>query len=396
MAGNGGIKNGIRRAVFADVSNNAARVPIVDAKHAMPKSNIGKENAPQGKSTFLQPAQRPKNYASVADLRSFHQARETEAIPRAAHLVPLNDSHAPAVPKHGAAKKTMIYNDAESNQPHSQQYHHETAQTRQQPTDRKSPRQYRSQPHLKADQPVLRRTQSRTLNDHSKQHEPVVLQDEDVVDTPYVDAVEDLRLLDWPVREVDEKDLEHHADIYDDIDVRALQALGQDLAVAVGSESEVLPIEATSLSQQGVATQPLSEAEEYWDEDEEFYDDQGYTTAHSYRSLGDNTTGGATTVIVPKVTAKIQRELDNAKVLVESRLTQEELDEEAWDVSMVAEYGDEIFDYMKQLEVRRSCPRVPACPLEWMTDRSFFRPRCSRILTIWTIRPRSSGPCGRC
>ena len=31
--------------------------------------------------------------------------------------------------------------------------------------------------------------------------------------------------------------------------------------------------------------------------------------------------------------------------------TEEELEEEAWDVSMVAEYGDEIFAYMRELEV---------------------------------------------
>ncbi|KAI1337479.1 cyclin-like protein [Xylariaceae sp. FL0016] len=86
-------------------------------------------------------------------------------------------------------------------------------------------------------------------------------------------------------------------------------------------------------------------------DDEDYYDDQGYTTAHSFRSRGDNTTGGVTTVMFPpKLTKKGQAELDAAKLYVEERRTPEEIQEDDWDVSMVAEYGDEIFQYMKQLE----------------------------------------------
>lgn len=96
-----------------------------------------------------------------------------------------------------------------------------------------------------------------------------------------------------------------------------------------------------------------SEPEEYWEEDEEeeIYDEQGYTTAHSYRSRGENTTGGATTVLFPKVTNKAKKELAEAKAIVESARTPEEIEDEAWDTSMVAEYGDEIFAYMRELEV---------------------------------------------
>jgi hypothetical protein len=99
----------------------------------------------------------------------------------------------------------------------------------------------------------------------------------------------------------------------------------------------------------------VSEPEEYWEEEEEeeLYDEQGYTTAHSYRSRGDNTTGGATTVLFPKVTNKVKKELALAKDIVESSRTAEEIEDEQWDTSMVAEYGDEIFHYMRELEV---CP----------------------------------------
>jgi G2/mitotic-specific cyclin 3/4 len=92
--------------------------------------------------------------------------------------------------------------------------------------------------------------------------------------------------------------------------------------------------------------------EEYWDEEdeEEYYDADGYTTARSLRSRGDNTTGGVTLVLVPRVTAKTQRELEAAKQFVELHRSPEDVEDEQWDTSMVAEYGDEIFEYMHSLE----------------------------------------------
>ncbi|KAI9754898.1 MAG: hypothetical protein M4579_004498 [Chaenotheca gracillima] len=98
----------------------------------------------------------------------------------------------------------------------------------------------------------------------------------------------------------------------------------------------------------------LNEQEEYWEdeEDEENYDDEGYTTARSYRSRGDNTTGGVTTVLFPKVTAKVKKELLAAQQLVELSRTVEEIEDESWDTSMVAEYGEEIFQYMRDLEIK--------------------------------------------
>ncbi|KAK5627188.1 hypothetical protein RRF57_002903 [Xylaria bambusicola] len=88
------------------------------------------------------------------------------------------------------------------------------------------------------------------------------------------------------------------------------------------------------------------------DEEDHCYDDKGYTTAHSYRSHGDNTTGGVTTVMFPpKVTKKGQAEIEAAKQIVESRRTTDEIQEDAWDISMVAEYGDEIFEYMRKQEM---------------------------------------------
>jgi hypothetical protein len=100
-----------------------------------------------------------------------------------------------------------------------------------------------------------------------------------------------------------------------------------------------------------------SEPEEYWDEEEEDnYDEEGYVTARSYRSRGESTTGGATTVLFPHANQKVKRELAAAKEIVEATRTAEEIEDECYDTSMVAEYGDEIFDYMKQLEVCKPTP----------------------------------------
>lgn len=95
-----------------------------------------------------------------------------------------------------------------------------------------------------------------------------------------------------------------------------------------------------------------SEPEEYWDDEEdENEDDDGYNTARSYRSRGDNTTGGTTTVLFPKFTQKVKRELALAKQIVEATRTVEDIEDEFWDTSMVADYSDDIFEYMKEQEV---------------------------------------------
>ena len=100
----------------------------------------------------------------------------------------------------------------------------------------------------------------------------------------------------------------------------------------------------------------VSEPEEYWDDEgEENYDEEGYATARSFKSRGENTTGGATTVLFPKFNQRTRKEIAAAKELVEGSKTVEELEDEAWDTTMVAEYGEEIFQYMKDLEVRETC-----------------------------------------
>jgi len=92
--------------------------------------------------------------------------------------------------------------------------------------------------------------------------------------------------------------------------------------------------------------------EEYYEEeDDEYYDAEGYTTARSIRSRGDNTTGGLTTFLEPRVTARVMKELQCAAEYVAATRSPDDVEDEAWDTSMVAEYGDDIFEYMRKLEV---------------------------------------------
>ena len=88
------------------------------------------------------------------------------------------------------------------------------------------------------------------------------------------------------------------------------------------------------------------EYDEEEDDEEEFYDSANTVLK------GDNTTGGATVVLAPRYTSKVHKELAEAKLVVESTRTAEDIEDEQWDTSMVAEYGEEIFEYMRTLEER--------------------------------------------
>ncbi|KAL2862750.1 cyclin family protein [Aspergillus lucknowensis] len=96
-----------------------------------------------------------------------------------------------------------------------------------------------------------------------------------------------------------------------------------------------------------------SEPEEYWDdEDEENEEDDGYITARSYRSRGENTTGGATTLLFPRYNQQVKRELALAKQVVDATRTVEDIEDDFCDTSMVAEYSEEIFEYMREQEIK--------------------------------------------
>ncbi|KAK2882498.1 hypothetical protein FQN49_000297 [Arthroderma sp. PD_2] len=112
------------------------------------------------------------------------------------------------------------------------------------------------------------------------------------------------------------------------------------------------PSDATVSSRKYDYSLAQSEPEEYWEEDEEDnYDEDGYATARSCRSR-DNTTGGATMVLFPKVSQQARRELALAKQIVDTSTSLDEYEEEFRDTTMVAEYGSEIFQYLRELELK--------------------------------------------
>lgn len=159
-------------------------------------------------------------------------------------------------------------------------------------------------------------------------------------------------------------DLDLQASIFEQIN--SFQTKSDDLEEEFlpALETQVSEIEPPKEAKDGIkiinAPSPaVDEVDEevYWEEDEdgEFFDAQGYKTGHSIRSLGD-TTGGMTVFCVPRMTVRVERELAAARVFVESTRSEEDIEDENWDTSMVAEYGDEIFQYMKDLEVSGEPP----------------------------------------
>ena len=92
------------------------------------------------------------------------------------------------------------------------------------------------------------------------------------------------------------------------------------------------------------------------DEGDDGHESSDYTrgglAAGARSRHGDNTTGVTTQVMVPKWTSKARNEI--SRLNLHYAALQDE-DEEA-DISMVAEYGDDIFAYMRELEVGHPSP----------------------------------------
>ena len=193
----------------------------------------------------------------------------------------------------------------------------------------KNPRHYKSQPQLRKEKPlVFRRTQSRHFGHYEE-----------------FDKYDD--------NDTEAGALEH-------LPEHSPQTTEASDSNTPGSGDK--PVASVSPSVASSNNPPILPAaydfKEYWDEDEdeEFYEEQGHTTAHPCGSHGDNTTGEATTLVTPKVTANVQQEGEIAKAIVQDSRAEDEIEEEALDGSIFAEYSEEIFQYMKSLEVRHLGP----------------------------------------
>lgn len=328
-ANGAGFKGPAKRSAFGDLSNTAGHT----VRHNMPTNDLAKNTIPKPAATAKLVPYKDDNKENA-----IKKGKNTDALHRPAQrpsigLKPSSNSHAlaaqhdhraqPVIKQTVARKPTVVYSDEQQQRPQSLS------------------RQYRSQPHLKSvEGPVLRRTQSK----HQVHEEYSATTDEELYGEPYEDALEEL-----PREEP----------AYVPAGSGPVGLPGPvDPPIAVDTKP-MQPVAAHSMH--AISSGPLMpEPEESWDEDDEddLYDEQGYTTAHSMKSYGDNTLG-ATALLAPKVTSKVQRELEEARQFVDSTRPQEDIDEEEWDVSMVAEYGEEIFQYMRELEVSRTTWMTP-------------------------------------
>ena len=365
-----------KRAAFGDVSNtsralNHAKDDLVvsvkgnGTEYVKPQV-LEKENA------LSRPAQRPLTATVKTTILGLNKSNQSAPLTTTSNKITAVPSVIPAQvvrPRASSKRVTAIYKDENSAKPQQtlepvKQQNIPVASVPIPPVHQTlGPRHHKSQPQLKLNQPVLRRTQSKYMHNVL----PTVLSDAIL---PSSSSIVDFK--DAPVAE--EPKLPSVAD--NSYDYQSYDAPAQSVVKVDSIDTE--PAVQTIDDYVPEERQLPSEPEEYWEEEEEVYDEQGYTTAHSYRSRGDNTTGGATTVMIPKLNTKVERELEAAKLIVEGSRTREEIEDDMWDTSMVAEYGDEIFGYMRELEVspeiflcfgfhlsRRSC-RLDATPAQAM------------------------------
>lgn len=366
-----GFRGPAKRAAFGDMTNVSKQAVYtrdegksikVYASNGVNNNNGGaplnKENAVYSKDSFSRPAQRLPNISST---RTVLENKSSDANKKTSR----NNVQETYVRKdtHNATKAPA---PSTQNAPALQ------------------PRHYKSQPQLKSQrqQASLRRTQS-------KQLEKIV---------PKADVELDSKSSNPAVMSLQEADYPYDQGAYLDSMYLPIET-GVDLDMLQKEEYPESHIKLPEISEEEpivpISYDPsvpaMSEPEECWEEadDEDFDDqDQAYTTAHSVRSR-DMTAGGATEIVpLPRVTARVQRELEDAREEVERTRTQDEVEEELWDVSMVAEYGDEIFEYMRELEVKS---HVCIALISKLT--TFCRSECFLTRTTWITKPRFSGQC---
>jgi G2/mitotic-specific cyclin 3/4 len=336
----GGLKAAAKRTAFGDVSNTtkevaAARDISTAPGKPLPQPVVRPMVAQENVAAFLRPAQRPLN-AAVKPSFAPNPIESGANSAKVANLLQHNGI--------GSRPSAAVYRDpsAADQPPQPTVQNHGPVPTG--PAYQSlAPRHYKSQPYLKPDQYAVQCVQTKPVKPATIEPvAPAIPSDpiyEDALEQPLPQSPKDSYESYMQLLEEKENGVIHG--VHEFREAHEVNEVAKAL-VSVGEAPRQLP-----------ALPQGSEPEEHWEEeeDEEIYDEQGYTTAHSYRSRGDNTTGGATTVLLPKVTNKVKKELADAKALVESSRTAEEIDDEAWDTSMVAEYGEEIFAYMRELEV---------------------------------------------
>ncbi|KAJ5746341.1 hypothetical protein N7520_011523 [Penicillium odoratum] len=148
---------------------------------------------------------------------------------------------------------------------------------------------------------------------------------------------------------------------------RASDSTESDTTISDTEDSKAAP--STSLK---VSAPMVSEPEEHWEEEDSL------TAPSTLRA--DNTTGGTTTVIYPKFTASTKRQILQARQIVEAARTEEDILEDFYDTSMVAEYNSEIFLHLRQKEVSM----LPIA--DYMANQAEIQWSMRAVLMDWLVQ----------
>lgn len=317
MFQNGVPKNAPRRAAFGDVSNTAKQVQgsrddasLAGKKHLKVSEKPSAVVVEKKPAALSQPAQRPMSVTGIKGLlNTVSQPKPLEPSAKQLGVPQQTANTRKTLNKRGTVFKDPSEPLAEKKELTSKETKSETNEAKHAPT---APSQ------------------------QAIQEEDVALKEE--LEEPLLDELDpSIALSDLPEEE-------------DDVS----KVNGDDCKVqGVKQSSKPEELDRVAKPCESIEQIPIqSEPEEYWDEEEdENEEDDGYITARSYRSRGDNTTGATTAMLFPRFTQRVKRELARAKQIVEESRTQEDIEEELWDTSMVADYNDDIFDYMKEQEV---------------------------------------------
>ena len=355
-----------KRTVFADVSNTARAAGVqvkddinisskVKAAALAPSLAASIQQFTKSSANFLRPAQRPLSQAPIKATSYTSSSGVTAvAVSKPATNTTVDVIHPPAK-KPLSRKSTAIFKEVE--QP-SNDAKVETVPVKHEAPVQKPSRIELQEVIAKELVPLPKEPVSSevSLKDEAKQPKistETILTESlasalnaakstSIASSTQIDTYEPL-LPALPAEPADE----YHAAL----DVQA----GYAYLESLDSKAQVVEHEREFEHKSKSSVLPADEPAEYWpvEDDEEYYDADGYTTTRSLRSRGDNTTGPVTLVICPRVTTRVQEELAAAKMFVESTKSLDDIEDECWDTTMVAEYGDDIFDYMRTLEVNQ-------------------------------------------
>ncbi|KAI9894041.1 MAG: hypothetical protein M1814_004811 [Vezdaea aestivalis] len=348
-------------------------------------------------AALLKPAQKPASTAVLQDVLN-----KTTGVSTMSSRVPLgNNSNAPQnnQPRKTTVKKsTTVFVDnptanvsakLSSNDQSAASSSSELAQTSQ-----LKPRHHKSQPSLKEPGPNLRKTKSRILNLSDDRLQAIDhlarLQDEFARLRPtskLSDVAEGDNEIVVPGSTVMPKMT------YAESDPKNFPPQNALIGYTRTEEEDLAFIEEVRLREERQALEENAgyyhhnqlqygiQPDEYWEEDCE-NDDDGYVTALSYRSW-ENATCYVTGDFIPQTNSHVEQDLAEALAYIESTRTFEEADDECNDVTLVMEYAEDIFQYMREVEIKLKPSRY------YMDTQTEIRWPMRSVLMDWMVQVHS-------